>query len=317
MLFFTMITMITSAQSAGSKWFIIDDAEDKIVFVDTSSIARTENMLSVWSLIDYREPVFSATAQKKVKRIKTKYLFNTSSKSYTVIGTIFYDSTGGMITDSEIPQITGGNDEAYLSISSGSAVEVIYEKANAYERTGNINADPSEYLAELENKNELPYQDSTFTPEEPAVAENETAPIIPTEIPEEIPEQIEADTTGENITAEQEVITPPVPAVSEPEVPVEEPAVEEEPVAEKTDREYNEANDKVVKGTIFSDGTLYCYQVSSWKRKNVAEEEMQKLIDKGFNAYIMEVVIPGRGTWYRVRVGFFDSLEEAQADQRR
>jgi cell division protein FtsN len=30
----------------------------------------------------------------------------------------------------------------------------------------------------------------------------------------------------------------------------------------------------------------------------------------------MKVELPGRGTWFRVRIGYFDSLEEAQNYQR-
>ncbi|HSP88842.1 MAG TPA: SPOR domain-containing protein [Ignavibacteriaceae bacterium] len=60
----------------------------------------------------------------------------------------------------------------------------------------------------------------------------------------------------------------------------------------------------------YEDGT-FALQLSSWKSKTVALSETQKLLDKGFNAFIEETGISG-GTYYRVRVGGFKSLEEAE-----
>lgn len=289
-------------QFSANKWYIVEDAKDKVVFIDTSSVKKRDNLLSVWSMTDYREPVFSVTVQRDVKKIKTKYLFNTSAESFTVIGTIFYDATGRLITDTEIPQLTGGNDEAYLDLEDGTSIRTIYDKSNIYNLTGNIEADPSEYLAVQKENNELPMQDSSL------VAEVEEKPVDTSPIQ---PTQEEEPPATEEVTPTPEVITPPV--IETP--PVEEQKEEEPPVEEKP-TEYNFENERAVRGTIFTDGNLYCYQVSSWKRKNVAEQETQKLKDKGFEAFIMEAEIPGRGIWYRVRVGYFNSLDDALASQR-
>lgn len=78
------------------------------------------------------------------------------------------------------------------------------------------------------------------------------------------------------------------------------------------DYSYNPANEKNVGEMIFTDGYLYCYQVSSWRTRSKAEAEKNRLIGKGLKAFITEARLPElEGIWYRVRVGFFRSYEEA------
>ncbi len=60
----------------------------------------------------------------------------------------------------------------------------------------------------------------------------------------------------------------------------------------------------------YDDGT-FAIQLSSWKSKTVALSETQKLIDKGYDAFIEETGLSG-GTYYRVRVGGYKSLNEAE-----
>ena len=64
---------------------------------------------------------------------------------------------------------------------------------------------------------------------------------------------------------------------------------------------------------IYYDGFVYNLQVSSWKRRNVADREVDKLIKKGFPAYVIKVYIPKfQGNWHRVRIGPYTSVEEAK-----
>ena len=51
---------------------------------------------------------------------------------------------------------------------------------------------------------------------------------------------------------------------------------------------YDKTKDKKVKGTIYSDGSLFCYQVSAYKSEKIAKNEKDKLKKKGFTAYVQE-----------------------------
>ncbi|MEG8945633.1 SPOR domain-containing protein [Rosettibacter firmus] len=76
--------------------------------------------------------------------------------------------------------------------------------------------------------------------------------------------------------------------------------------------EYNFENERVVYKTIFTDGNKYCIQISSWKEEYKAQNEVDKLKSKGHNAFYIKVNIPGKGDWYRVRIGYFSTLREAE-----
>ena len=53
-------------------------------------------------------------------------------------------------------------------------------------------------------------------------------------------------------------------------------------------------------------------QVSSWKSKSIALSEVQKYRDAGYTAFAEKSEIQGMGLYYRVRVGYFKSLDEAE-----
>ncbi len=53
-------------------------------------------------------------------------------------------------------------------------------------------------------------------------------------------------------------------------------------------------------------------QVSSWKSQSVALSEVQKYRDAGYTAFAEKAEIQSMGLYYRVRVGYFKSLEEAE-----
>lgn len=77
--------------------------------------------------------------------------------------------------------------------------------------------------------------------------------------------------------------------------------------------EYRFDLERNVGGMIFTDGYKYCVQASSWRDKSKAELEAQKLKSKGYSAFVIEANLPELdGIWYRVRVGYFDTLEEAR-----
>lgn len=53
-------------------------------------------------------------------------------------------------------------------------------------------------------------------------------------------------------------------------------------------------------------------QVSSWKSRTIALNEVRKYREAGHTAFAEKSEIQGMGLYYRVRVGFFKSLEEAE-----
>ncbi len=52
-------------------------------------------------------------------------------------------------------------------------------------------------------------------------------------------------------------------------------------------------------------------QVASFKDPNVADKMVEELKKKGFPAYRSIGKVPGKGIWYRVRIGYFSSKSEA------
>lgn len=78
------------------------------------------------------------------------------------------------------------------------------------------------------------------------------------------------------------------------------------------EEDYDFNSEQLISKTIFTDGKKFCIQVSSWKENQKAEREVNKLKNMGYQAFMVKVNIPQRGIWYRVRVGYFSSLEEAE-----
>lgn len=78
-----------------------------------------------------------------------------------------------------------------------------------------------------------------------------------------------------------------------------------------TRKDYDPGLEKQIGNMVFTDGNLYCFQVSSWRTREKAEAQMNLLINKGIKSFVVAANSANLdGTWYRVRVGYFDSLEE-------
>lgn len=58
-------------------------------------------------------------------------------------------------------------------------------------------------------------------------------------------------------------------------------------------------------------GRLFTIQVASSKDASFADNLVAKLNKKGIPAYRKKAYIPGKGTWYRVRIGGFNNRSEA------
>jgi cell division protein FtsN len=62
---------------------------------------------------------------------------------------------------------------------------------------------------------------------------------------------------------------------------------------------------------------LYFIQIASFKEQERAEGLKGKLIKKGYTVQILPTQVEGKGLWYRVRVGGYASVKEAQAIQKK
>jgi cell division septation protein DedD len=56
----------------------------------------------------------------------------------------------------------------------------------------------------------------------------------------------------------------------------------------------------------------YTVQVASFKKESEAQEFAEGLKSKGYPVFIKQAEIPGRGIWYRVRIGTFKTIQEAK-----
>jgi hypothetical protein len=75
---------------------------------------------------------------------------------------------------------------------------------------------------------------------------------------------------------------------------------------------YNLENEHLVSDMIFTDGRLYTAQISAWRTRVKADIEVEKLKQKGYNSFVTQVYFDEwNETWYRVRVGYFKTFEEA------
>jgi len=105
---------------------------------------------------------------------------------------------------------------------------------------------------------------------------------------------------------------PVLPSVKKSEQKLEEP--KEEIIKPSDETLYrNILNDTRVNRTIYFDGKTYNVQVSSWRNKLKAEQEVKRLRREGYDAFVLIANLPEKGgLWYRVRIGSFKSLEEAK-----
>ncbi len=73
------------------------------------------------------------------------------------------------------------------------------------------------------------------------------------------------------------------------------------------------ASDVQAANQIYFDGKFYTVQVSSWRSSTIAEREVERLKNLGHDAFIYQVFLESKGsTWNRVRIGYFESLEDAE-----
>lgn len=74
---------------------------------------------------------------------------------------------------------------------------------------------------------------------------------------------------------------------------------------------YDMSKDKFVSNGIFTDGNLICIQVDVFQEIKKAKLLQQKINSLGYQAFIFNLQI-GNSIWYSVRIGYFESLQDAR-----
>jgi len=60
----------------------------------------------------------------------------------------------------------------------------------------------------------------------------------------------------------------------------------------------------------------YTLQIASYPEKEMAADDIKKLKQRGYAAFVVAFELPGKGTWYRVRLGSFSSKTAAEKLQK-
>ncbi len=301
------------AQTPGSKWVSILDIEDQKVYVDTSTIKHFQNQISVLSITFFKSPQKIEPISGMASSVKSQILFNLGLQKYSTVGTLYYDDKLKILGESSLPGLTGG--EAFsVPIDSNQVVANIYSYCLKFINRGERGITEKEFSSQSERTRK--------TLEKFAPKENlKTEPIVSkTETNKEIKTQTKTETTKKDSTIRGSITKP---AEKDTTVKVVDNLAKKKEEALKTlsskrkteDVSAVEANPK---NNIYSDSGKYSFQVSSWKSKSKAESEISKLKAQGHNAFIVTAFVSERrGTWYRVRIGYFNSIEETEAYQKK
>jgi nucleoid DNA-binding protein/cell division septation protein DedD len=87
--------------------------------------------------------------------------------------------------------------------------------------------------------------------------------------------------------------------------------IKSQPALNNKTSQLNEPVHKI-QDNISQVGNNYIVQVSAWRAKSKANNEAAKYKAKGLTTYVEQADVPGRGTWFRVKVGNFKSMADAQ-----
>lgn len=330
-IFFTYLPL--KAQFIPKRWTKVYEDSAKTVYIDTTSIRNRDMQYIFWSLNMLKEPISIERIPDKVYRSKTQYVVNGLTEKYNIIGELYYDKIGKLIGENYNRGLTGAGDAFSKKLSKDPFVGFLLQKVKDY-LEGNLETDStqavdtgvSDFIAKLKSK----AKDSLEQTKKDTVASIPVVENSPVEI-----KQPEKELTTNQSKEQIKILTDtkkPKVADSGSKKTIKSRVTETltlkrktDSTAEKNKREtkkskkyvYNDKKERNVTKTIFTDGEKFVVQVSSWKNKRIAEKQKNKLIEMGYDAFITQVYIKRkRGTWNRVRVGYFDSLKEAKKVER-
>lgn len=268
-------SLLTNAQTLSNKWILVSESNNEKVYVDTSSIKKFENQISALIFSFYKTPKTIQSVEEKVYSSKEQIFFTMVSQKYAKIGSLYYDDKLKILGEKSFPGLNINTQNFSEPIDSNETVKTIYDFCIKF----------------LNKKEQISFEDQEKRKKEQKremlikIAEGKTSDLKRIDEQKSNLPKIESDSTIkviDNRTLKEKFIS--------------------------SNQKLSEDNNwkPTTSKTIFSDGSKYVFQVSSWKNKAKAESEVRKLKSKGFDAFIVEANVPERGgKWYRVRVGYF------------
>lgn len=295
------------AQSPGQKWESVYNSKDQVVYVDTSSIKQFENQISVLSITLYKRPQLIVSLNKQAASVKSQILFNAASKKYSVIGTLYYDKNQKILGETSLPGFTSGSENFSIPLEGNEVMTAVFNRSVEYLKSGVAVIEEKDFSKSSDKNKELPNSESqksrftgnqlNKTAKDSINSKERIALFLSKKDSVQKLEQAKINTppSNEKIKLNTNLKTPVT-------------AKKSETVLKQENSGEGETNPK---STIFKEGTKYSFQISSWRNKLKAENEVAKLKSEGHNAFITDGYIKG-ATWYRVRIGYFNSLEETE-----
>ncbi|MHB8905443.1 MAG: SPOR domain-containing protein [Melioribacteraceae bacterium] len=311
---FAAIILISSirvfAQSPGPKWEKILENKDQTVYVDTSSIKKFENQISVLSITVYKNPQIITSLGKEAASIKTQLLFNSASRKYTVIGTLYYDKNQKILGETSLPGFASGSETFSVQVDGNEAMTAIFNKVVDYLKIDigvNEQKDTSQIVDNTKvQKEKLGDEPAKIFKNDSAKPNDRVALYLSKK--DSIQKVLSPKGEVKSIPTKPKIDTRKSPSEAKQTQNIEK---------QKTAIDSKPSESSVnPKDMIFKEGTKYSFQVSSWKNKLKAEKEVKRLKAKGHNAFITEGSLRGI-KWYRVRIGYFNSLEETEEYKRK
>jgi cell division protein FtsN len=328
-------------QVVATKWESVFESGDKIILIDTSSIKQFESQISVLTLTTFKKPQLLASLDKEVASIKTQLLFNAASKKYSVIGTLYYDQNLKILGETSLPGFTTEGERFSLLIEGDEAMTSVFNRCLKFLKSNLTVIEQKEFSKEGEKNKNVPIVEeqkpknlATLPSQKPNTTDadkNKTVQQIeepknkinlPDKIIDNKDSSKSADRVSIYLSKKDSVQKAELAKSAKIKTNNDQPVVTEISKPKVGDKQskssdqnyfYNSNNESNPRNMIFSDGTKYCFQVSSWKIKSVADREVRKLKQKGLSAFITQGLVKG-SNWYRVRVGYFDSIEDAESN---
>ncbi|MBA4323261.1 MAG: hypothetical protein C0408_10645, partial [Odoribacter sp.] len=275
---------------------------------------QVENQITLLSITYYKTPQMITSLNKEAGSIKSQVLFNAASKKYTVIGTLYYDKYMKILGETSLPGFVSGSENFSVPLEGNANMTILFNKAVEYLNTG-VPAMEVKETAQADNKKNgvsISGQKKNPSSESAKPVLSDTSKAL-----DRVSRFLSKRDSVQKVSSRSTTPKTKTPYIAPPETkipkevkqaPVTEP---KQTAADSKESAREPGTESNPKSTIFKEGSKYSFQVSSWRNESKAQSEVLKLTKEGHTAFIAEGIVNGQ-TWYRVRVGYFNSLDEAE-----